>query len=118
MRKSEGRILQDLHRRMGIPNDEQLIKVHLSFIHPSSGFFPTMDYFRLFKDLTAANDRLGFFPRESLNGLLFTQWYELLRQKTAPNAFSFFFKKTFFHPAYAKFKKFKKDRNRANKGKR
>src|SRR3546814_16632790 len=101
MRKSEGRILQDLHRRMGIPNDEQLIKVHLSFIHPSSGFFPTMDYFRLFKELKAATERQGFFPRTSLNRLLFTKWYDLIMQTNAPNALSFFFKKPYITPPYS-----------------
>ena len=108
MRKSEERILQDLHRRMGIPRDEQLIKVHLSFIHPSPGLFPIMDYFRLFKELKTANDRLGFFPGKSLNRLLFTKWYELIRHTNASNALSLFFKKPLFHPAYATFKRIRK----------
>ncbi|QEC51987.1 cellulose synthase/poly-beta-1,6-N-acetylglucosamine synthase-like glycosyltransferase [Anseongella ginsenosidimutans] len=108
MRKSEERILRDLHQRMGIPCDEQLIKVHLSFIHPSPGLFPIMDYFRLFKELKTANDRLGFFPEKTLNRLLFTKWYELIRQTNAPKALTLFFKKPLFHPAYATFKRIRK----------
>src|SRR5690606_24298160 len=54
MRKSEERIILVLHSRMGIPDDEQLVKVHLSFISPAPGLFPIMDYFSLFKELKTA----------------------------------------------------------------
>lgn len=109
MRRGEEGLVDYMHRRLGIPQDDRMQKTHLSFIRALHDFQPELrDYFRLFVAIKEGNDKARRFPQEALNRDLLKRWYDLIRQSRSRKAPGLFFKKPLFHPAHATFKMYRK----------
>lgn len=108
MLQGERDIVRSMHRSLHIPYSDPLQETHLSFIRQTNTKPQLRDYFCLFKAIKEGNDKTGIFPKDLLHRVLFTRWYELIRQSRSRMSLLLFFRRPLFNPAYATPKMYRK----------
>lgn len=109
VRLQERRIIQNIHRYVGLETDESLVDVHHAIFLSIADRYTLNDIRHLLKGLKIANNGTMVYDKSFFNYFLFERWLSFLRsRKVKMNALSLYFDSTLFEWRLFTFKDFRR----------
>jgi glycosyltransferase involved in cell wall biosynthesis len=105
---AELRIIENIHTNLGIPKDENLIRIH----HDYSGYRfssrSSKEFLQVFEALKQGNSKARNYSVHIFNEILFKKWFILLRHKKEKRILPLYFKSKLFEWQFVTFKELRK----------
>lgn len=105
---AELRIIENIHTNLGIPKDENLIRIHHDYFSYRFSSRSSKEFLPFFEALKQGNATSVNYPIHIFNEILFKKWFILLRHKKEKRILSLYFKSRLFEWQFVTFKELRK----------
>ena len=105
---AELRIIENIHTNLGIPKDENLIRIHHDYSCYRFSSRSSKEFLQVFEALKQGNATSGNYPAQVFNEILYKKWYTLLRHNKEKRVLPLFFKSRLFEWQFVTFKELRK----------
>ncbi|SEW53189.1 glycosyltransferase family 2 protein [Chitinophaga arvensicola] len=106
--RAELRIIENIHTNLGIPKDENLIRIHHDYFSYRFSARSSKEFLQVFEALKKGNATAGSYAAQVFNEILYKKWYSLLRHKKEKGVLPLFFGSKLFEWQYVTAKELRK----------
>ncbi|MGO4294271.1 glycosyltransferase family 2 protein [Chitinophaga sp. RAB17] len=106
--RAELRIIENIHTNLGIPKDENLIRIHHDYFSYRFSSRSSKEFLQVFEAFKQGNTKSGNYSAHVFNEILFKKWFSLLRLKKEKRILSLYFKSRLFEWQFVTFKELRK----------
>lgn len=105
---AELRIIENIHTNLGIPKDENLIRIHHDYFCYRFSARSAKEFQQLFEALKQGNTVSGNYPTQVFNEILYKKWYTHLRHTKEKRILPLYFKSSLFEWQFVTAKELRK----------
>lgn len=102
------RIIENIHTNLGIPIDENLIRIHHDYLSYRISSRSSKEFLRFFEALKQGNATSRNYSIHIFNEMLFKKWYSLLRNNKEKRIIPLYFGSGLFEWQFVTFKELRK----------